>query len=131
VDWKTITFSDKKQLFKFCQSSPLKYWTTPPKINSIVVDNYQGLIQITCDYINRLEWYLDDVKIKTKYNVIGKFANKLNVDDLKGKKITFVLFGDGGQTKSKIFELLPQEVLLWECVNQVVVNFLKVGKLET
>lgn len=34
----------------------------------------------------------------------------LKVENLKGNKLTFVLFGDGGKTMSKIFELLPQEV---------------------
>ena len=35
----------------------------------------------------------------------------LKVENLNGKELTFALFGDGGKTFSKIFELLPQEVL--------------------
>ena len=58
-----------------------------------------------------IEWYLDKQKIKTKYNVVGKLKTTLKVDNLTGKELTFALFGDGSKTFSKIFELLPQEVL--------------------
>lgn len=57
-----------------------------------------------------MAWFLDGIKIKTNYNVVGKFKTTLKVENLKGNKLTFVLFGDGGKTMSKIFELLPQEV---------------------
>lgn len=81
------------------------------KINYIEANNYRGIIDILCDDTNKIEWFLDGVKIKTKYNVIGKFKTTLNVENLNGKELTFTLFGDGGETFSKIFELLPQEVL--------------------
>ena len=111
ADWTTITFEDKKKLFQYYQSSPPKYWINLPKVISIDVDNYQGLIEILCDDINKIEWYLDKQKIKTKYNVIGKFKTTLKVENLNGKELTFTLFGDGGKTFSKTFELSPQEVL--------------------
>ena len=82
-----------------------------PKILSIEIDNYQGTIEVICDDVNKIEWYLDKQKIKTKYNVVGKFKTILKVENLNGKELTFALFGDGGKTFSKIFELLPQEVL--------------------
>ena len=75
------------------------------------VDNYQGIIEVLCDDINKIEWYLDKQKIKTKYNVVGKFKTALKVENLNGKELAFALFGDGGKTISKTFELLPQEVL--------------------
>lgn len=80
-------------------------------INSIEVDNYQGIIAISSIYANKIEWFLDGVKIKTKYNIIGEFNTNLKVEDLNGKEIYFVLKGDNGQTTSKIFGLLPKEVL--------------------
>lgn len=57
-----------------------------------------------------MAWFLDGIKINTNYNVVGKLKTTLKVENLKGNKLTFVLFGDGGKTMSKIFELLPQEV---------------------
>lgn len=39
----------------------------------IDIDNYQGMIEILCDDINKSEWYLDKQKIKTKYNIIEEF----------------------------------------------------------
>lgn len=111
ADWTTITFEDKKKLFQYYQFSPPKYWINPPKVISIDVDNYQGIIEILCDDVNKIQWYLDKQKIKTKYNVIGKFKTTLKVENLNGKELTFTLFGDGGKTFSKTFELLPQEVL--------------------
>lgn len=82
-----------------------------PKILSMSIDNYQGIIEILSNDINKIEWYLDKEKIKTKYNVVGKFKTTLKVENLNGKELTFALFGDGGKTFSQTFELLPQEVL--------------------
>lgn len=78
---------------------------------SISVDNYQGEIQIICNDINRIEWYLDDIKIKTKYNVVGKFKTSFKVINLGGRYLNFKLIGNGGETISKRFCLLPQEVI--------------------
>lgn len=111
VDWALISFEDKKKLFQYCQTSPPKYWINPPRVISINIDNYQGIIEIICDDTNKIEWYLDSRKIKTKYNIVGKFKTTLKVENLNGKELTFSLFGDGGETFSKIFELLPQEEL--------------------
>ena len=41
----------------------------------------------------------------------GEFVTTLKVENLEGKEIYFILLGDNGQTKSKAFGLLPQEVL--------------------
>ncbi len=60
---------------------------------------------------NKIIWFLDGIKIKTKYNVIGEFVTTLKVENLYGKEIYFILLGDNGQTKSKAFGFLPQEVL--------------------
>ena len=54
---------------------------------------------------------LDEKKVKTKYNTAGLFDTELKVKDLAGKNIKFKIIGMGGETISKNFELLPQEVL--------------------
>lgn len=111
IDWNFTSFEDNKKLFQCYQSSPPIYWINPPSVISIDVDNYQGIIEIICNDTNKIEWYLDKQKIKTKYNIIGKFKTTLKVEDLIGDELTFILFGDGGKTFSKSFKLLPQEVL--------------------
>ncbi len=111
INWDLVTYEDKKKLFEFMKSSLPKYWINPPKVLSIEVDNYQGTIQVLSNDINKIEWYLDNKKIKTKYNVIGKFEAIFKVENLIGKELKFILYGDGGRTISKIYRLLPQEVL--------------------
>ena len=93
------------------RSSPPKYWINPPKVLSIEVDNYQGTIQVVAEDVNKIDWVLDNIKIKTKYNVIGRFKTMLKVENLNGKELKFNLYGDGGKTLSKTFELFPQEVI--------------------
>ena len=61
--------------------------------------------------VNKIDWVLDNIKIKTKYNVVGRLKTMLKVENLNGKELKFNLYGDGGKTLSKAFELLPQEVL--------------------
>lgn len=61
-------------------------------------------------FTDKIEWYLDDKKIKTKYNVIGLFTTNFSVKELIGKKLRYKLTGVGGQTVSKSFEFLLVEV---------------------
>ena len=82
-----------------------------PIVLYIYVDNYQGILTIVCENVNKIEWYLDDKKIKTKYNVVGIFTTELKVKNLIGKYLKFKLIGIGGEIISKFFEILPQEVL--------------------
>lgn len=98
-----------KQLFEIKRTNANLIGT--PKINYIEVDNYQGTITISSLFANSIIWFLDDVKIKTKYNVIGEFNTTLKVEDLNGRKLYFILLGDNGQIVSKVFELSPQEVV--------------------
>ncbi len=81
-----------------------------PKIISVNVDNYQGSIQIKVLFADRIEWYLDEEKIKTKYNT-GLFTTELKVKNLIGKNLKFKIIGIGGEIISKNFEILNQEVL--------------------
>ncbi len=52
-----------------------------PKVFSIIVDNYQGTITVRSLLVNKVEWYLDNEKIKTKYNVVGPFTTILKVEN--------------------------------------------------
>lgn len=85
-------------------SNESKYIGTP-KIRSIEMDNYQGVITIICDNANRIDWSMDGELIKTKYNVVGKFTTMFSVEDLEGSSLRFRLIGDGGQTYSEVFGL--------------------------
>ena len=108
VEWDNLSFSDTKNLFEIKRNENL---IGSPRIVSIGVDNYQGIIQIKALFADRVEWYLDEKKIKTKYNTAGLFTTELKIKNLIGKNLKFKLIGIGGETISKNFELLPQEVI--------------------
>ncbi|MBR6778591.1 MAG: HNH endonuclease [Clostridia bacterium] len=109
IDWNFLSYKEMKNLFEIKRKN--NNLISVPKINYIEVDNYQGTITISSLYTNKIEWYLDGFKIKTKFNIIGEFYTTLKVENLVGKDLNFILIGDNGQTVSKTFVLLPQEVL--------------------
>jgi len=82
-------------------------YVLPPRIHSIVVDNYQGTIQVVAGSINKIEWTLDGKHIKTKYNVRGRFMATFCVEALEGLYLGFKLVGKGGETSTLPFELVP------------------------
>lgn len=108
VQWEMLSYIDTKKLFEIIRNVNL---IGSPKVVSIDVDNYQGIICIKSLFADRIDWFLDEIKIKTKYNVAGLFTTYLKVKDLVGKQLKFKLIGIGGETISKLFEILPQEVL--------------------
>ena len=108
VEWDNLSFSDTKNLFEIKRN---EFLLGSPKIVSINVDNYQGVIQIKALFADRVEWYLDEKKIKTKYNTAGLFTTELKIKNLIGKYLKFKLIGIGGETISKYFEIFLQEVL--------------------
>ena len=108
VEWDKLSFGETKNLFKITRNDNL---IGAPKIVSIDVDNYQGIIQVKTIFADKIEWFLDEEKIKTKYNTAGLFTTELRVKNLIGKNLKFKIIGIGGETISKYFELLPQEVL--------------------
>ena len=108
VKWNKLSFDDMKNLFEIKRNENL---IGSPKIVSIDVDNYQGTIQIKALFADRIEWYLDDNKVKTKYNTAGLFITELKVKNLIGKYLKFKLIGTGGETISKNFEILLEVVL--------------------
>lgn len=110
VEWSDV-FCIKHNMSKLFYIDDNTLYYPSPKVREIIVDNYQGLITIKADNANKIEWYLDGAKIKTKYNVVGEFSTTFKVEDLCGKQLKFALFGDGGRLSSKIFELSDREVL--------------------
>ena len=109
IDWNFLSYQKMKNLFEMKRTNNSLIGV--PKVNYIEVDNYQGTIAVSSLFTNKIIWFLDGVKIKTKYNVIGEFVSIIKVENLDGKELCFKLLGDNGQTISKKFGLLPQEVL--------------------
>lgn len=108
VEWHKLTYSEMKELFEIKINGHI---FGAPKIVAIDVDNYQGIITIKSLFTDKIEWFLDNTKIKTKYNVIGPFVTSFKVQDLTGKQLKFKLTGIGGETISKTFGLIPMEVI--------------------
>ena len=88
IEWNKIDYVVFNKLFIKTknQNSILN-----PHINSIEVNNYQGLITIESSFSDKIDWYLDEVKIKTKYNVSGVFKTSLSVENLNGKSLYFII----------------------------------------
>jgi len=82
-----------------------------PKIRKAIIDNYQGTLNIVCDDALKVEFYLDNKKIKTKFNVIGRFITEFKVENLVGKKLQFKLTGTYGETLSSVYLLLDEKEL--------------------
>lgn len=77
----------------------------PPRVLAVEVDNYQGKITVDAIWIKRIEWYLDDKKIKTNFNTAGRMKTNFSVKELFGKTLYFKLVNENGIIISKDFEL--------------------------
>lgn len=110
VEWSNYDFlkTESSRLFQITEK---KLYYSIPVVYSINVNNYLGKITIICENVNKIEWYLDDVNVKTKYNIVGQFTTDIKVKNLIGKLLKFKLMGNGGEIVSKSFELLPLEVI--------------------
>ncbi len=105
IDWQE---AKQNQIFNITEyKKGENNFITSPKVRYIDVDNYSGTITIVADYAYKIQWLADDEIIKTKFNICGKFVTKFNVEKLTFKKINFKLIGDGGESVSKEFTLLP------------------------
>ncbi len=102
IDWDKLCYDDYKKLFKIDKGDSL---IGPPKIISVDIDNYQGLINIKSLFTSKIEWFLDGIKIKTKYNIVGKFSTSYSIEGLKGNLLSFKLTNEYGYTLSKFFKL--------------------------
>ncbi len=77
-----------------------------PRILDVSVNNYEGIISITCDKTNKIIWYDNKQNlIATKFNFGEKFVTKFSVANLKFPYITFKLIGEFGYKNSKKFYL--------------------------
>ncbi|MEG1752225.1 MAG: hypothetical protein RR140_00015 [Clostridia bacterium] len=76
-----------------------------PRILDININNYNGTISIACDKTNKIEWYADEVLIKTKYNIGQRFRTKVCVENFLYNELYFILIGNFGKTISKKFIL--------------------------
>lgn len=98
INWFLISYKDTKTLFQISKTESL---LGPPKILSAIVNNYQGTITIKSLFTDKIEWFLDGIKIKTKYNVIGKFHTTFSVNGLQGQTLYFKLTNQNGFVQSK------------------------------
>ena len=79
-----------------------------PRILNVTVDNYQGIITVECDRVNKIEWITNKV-IKTAYSFGNFLLTHFSVKNLNNKNLFFKLYNNEGQTISKIFELADWE----------------------
>lgn len=104
IDFNTINFAETKDLFTINKTQNTNLIGTP-KVTDINVDNYQGIITIKSLFSNKIEWFLDGAKIKTKYNLAGLFTTDFSVKNLTGKHLSFKLSNSNGELTSKEFIL--------------------------
>lgn len=77
----------------------------PPKLDAIKVDNYLGVITITADRVNKINWYLNNKLCKTNYNISGRMRNEFSVKNIEEGRLRFCLIGKGGLVISQEFNL--------------------------
>ncbi len=104
IDFNAISFAETKNLFTISKKENANIIGIP-KVTEINVDNYQGTITMKSLFTNKIEWFLDETKIKTKYNLSGLFTTELSVKNLRGKQLYFKLSNSNGELVSKNFEL--------------------------
>ncbi len=104
IDFNTINFADTKNLFNISKKENSNLIGTP-KIIEISVDNYHRTITTKSLFANKIEWFLDGTKIKTKYNLAGLFATEFSVKNLIGRQLYFKLTNSNGEIISKHFDL--------------------------
>ena len=102
INWSGLSYQDTKNLFKIVRDDSL---IGAPKIFSIDIDNYQGVIHLKSLFSDKIEWFLNGEKIKTKYNTIGQFSTSLHVEGLNGSQLNFKLSNSHGYIVSKNFIL--------------------------
>ena len=104
IDFNTVNYADTKNLFTISQNENTNLISTP-KVTEINVDNYQGIITIKSLFTNKIEWFLDETKIKTKYNLARLFTTEFSIKNLTGKQLYFKLTNSNSEIISKPFDL--------------------------
>lgn len=77
-----------------------------PKLLKIEINNYNGTIDLQCENTNKVEWFIDNQKVKTKYNFGGRFNTSFNVKNQEGRDLYFVLSTNDKKYISLHFDLL-------------------------
>ena len=78
-----------------------------PRILDININNYEGVISLTCDKTNKVDWYDDKHNlISTKFNFSERFITKFSVKNLYCSYIYFKVTGEYGEKVSKRFNLI-------------------------
>ncbi|MDD3323393.1 MAG: hypothetical protein PHS59_18305 [Paludibacter sp.] len=97
---------DKEKLFNYVKNlNNNNLYILLPKVRHIDIDNYSGEITVVSNFSDRIEWFSDNQKIATKFNILRKFTAKLSVANMEQSSIQFVLTRPGGKTLSQDFEL--------------------------
>ncbi len=105
-----ILLGNYNELFEVVRNIECKSeFILEPRVRDIEIDNYAGTISIKANFANKIDWFLDGKKIKTKYNSPWKFIFCICVENLNGKKLNFIITGKGGYIKSKDFILTSEE----------------------
>lgn len=102
LNWNRVSH---KQIFDVVPYTNLIEPMSMPFVHSIEVDNYQGVVRVTVDHANKIQWICGKEIIKTKYNIVGRFITTFSVENLEYPYIWFKLIGDGGETCSREFAL--------------------------
>lgn len=102
LNWNRVSHN---QIFDVVPYMNLIEQKSMPFVHSIEVDNYQGVVRVTADHANKIQWICGEEIIKTKYNIIGRFNTTFSVENLEYPSIWFKLIGDGGETCSREFAL--------------------------
>lgn len=76
-----------------------------PRILAIDIDNYEGIIRITSDRTNKIEWFSNGI-VATKFNFANTFKTEISVKNLDTKLLYFKLYGKFGEMISKKFQLI-------------------------
>lgn len=108
LEWLKTTYGEIKKQFSIEKLKDNLIGV--PKITSITVDNYQGEITLTTVDLNKVEWFLDNKKIKTNYMVSGTSIVKFSVQGLEGKFLHFKLTNENGSLTSKDFKLYKYDL---------------------
>lgn len=104
LEWQKLTYGAIKKHFTINKTE--NNFVGVPKVTSIIVDNFQGTITLMTMDMNRIEWFLDDKIVKTKFNIAGPFKSNFSVKGLEGKFLHFKITNGNGSITSKKFELV-------------------------
>lgn len=75
-----------------------------PSILNIAVDNYRGIITVTANSAQKIQWYADGEIKKTDFMYMGLESN-FSVENLTADAVQFCLVGENSEIISQLFAL--------------------------